>query len=91
MGRDADHGVVDAFGQVFGFPGLVIADGSVMPGPVGANPSLTIAALADRFVERSIGTLQRAGTRGRPLMASLSMTGALAQDTAANLTKIPQS
>jgi cholesterol oxidase len=63
MGRDADHGVVDAFGQVFGFPGLVIADGSVMPGPVGANPSLTIAALADRFVERSIGTLRRAGTK----------------------------
>ena len=63
MGRDADHGVVDAFGQVFGFPGLIIADGSVMPGPVGANPSLTIAALADRFVERSIGTLRGAGTR----------------------------
>ena len=63
MGRDADHGVVDAFGQVFGFPGLVIADGSVMPGPVGANPSLTIAALADRFVERSIETLRGAGTR----------------------------
>jgi cholesterol oxidase len=64
MGRDADHGVVDAFGQVFGFPGLVIADGSVMPGPVGANPSLTIAALADRFVERSIGTQRRTATRG---------------------------
>jgi cholesterol oxidase len=63
MGRDADHGVVDAFGQVFGFPGLVIADGSVMPGPVGANPSLTIAALADRFVEHSISTLRRGRTR----------------------------
>ena len=28
------------------------ADGSVMPGPVGPNPSLTIAALADRFADR---------------------------------------
>jgi cholesterol oxidase len=51
MGRSAEEGVVDSFGRVFGHPGLHIADGSVMPGPVGANPSLTIAALADRFAE----------------------------------------
>jgi cholesterol oxidase len=41
--------VVDSHCEVFGHPGLFVADGSVMPGPVGANPSLTIAALADRF------------------------------------------
>jgi len=33
---------------------LFVADGSVMPGPVGANPSLTIAALAERFSRRMI-------------------------------------
>ena len=49
MARDPRHGVVDPWGQVHGYPGLWIADGSVMPGPVGPNPSLTIAALADRF------------------------------------------
>ncbi|HZS78681.1 MAG TPA: GMC family oxidoreductase [Ktedonobacteraceae bacterium] len=49
MGRDIDEGVVNAYGEVFNYPNLYIADGSVMPGPVGANPSLTIAALADRF------------------------------------------
>jgi cholesterol oxidase len=49
MGRDASTGVVDSHGEVFGHPGLFVADGSVMPGPVGANSSLTIAALADRF------------------------------------------
>jgi cholesterol oxidase len=49
MGVDRQRGVVDPYGQVFGYPGLSIADGSVMPGPVGPNPSLTIAALADRF------------------------------------------
>jgi cholesterol oxidase len=49
MGRSEQTGVVDSYGRVFGCPGLYIADGSVMPGPVGANPSLTIAALADRF------------------------------------------
>jgi cholesterol oxidase len=49
MGRDRSEGVVDSFGQVFGYPGLYVADGSVMPGPVGPNPSLTIAAFADRL------------------------------------------
>jgi cholesterol oxidase len=52
MARDPAHGVVDPHGQVFGCPGLVVADGSVMPGPVGANPSLTIAAVADRSADR---------------------------------------
>jgi cholesterol oxidase len=51
MGVDRSRGVVDPYGQVFGYPGLSIADASVMPGPVGPNPSLTIAALADRFAD----------------------------------------
>jgi cholesterol oxidase len=51
MGRDGNEGVVDAWGRVHGVPGLYVADGSVMPGPVGPNPSLTIAALADRFAD----------------------------------------
>ena len=54
MGRTPETGVVDAHGQVFGVPGLSIADGSVLPGPVGPNPSLTIAALADRFADRTL-------------------------------------
>jgi cholesterol oxidase len=59
MGRDIREGVVDANGEVFNYPGLFIADGSVMPGPVGANPSLTIAALADRFADRIIDNYHR--------------------------------
>jgi cholesterol oxidase len=51
MADNPRHGVVDPWGRVYGHPGLWIADGSVMPGPVGPNPSLTIAALADRFSE----------------------------------------
>jgi cholesterol oxidase len=51
MAEDSLHGVVDAWGRVHGHPGLWIADGSVMPGPVGVNPSFTIAALADRFAD----------------------------------------
>jgi len=51
MGRDISEGVVNSYGEVFNYPGLYIADGSVMPGPVGANPSLTIAALSNRFAD----------------------------------------
>jgi cholesterol oxidase len=52
MGGTAEEGVVDPHtGEVHNYPGLHVADGSVMPGPVGANPSLTIAALADRFAD----------------------------------------
>ena len=52
MGRDPSAGVCDPYGEVFGYPGLYIADGAAMPGPVGPNPSLTIAALADRMCTR---------------------------------------
>jgi cholesterol oxidase len=48
MGADTGRGVVDGWGEVFGYPGLHVVDGSVMPGPVGPNPSLTIAAFAER-------------------------------------------
>jgi cholesterol oxidase len=49
MGVDARSGVVDSHGEVFGYRGLFVADGSIMPGPVGPNPSLTIAAMAGRI------------------------------------------
>lgn len=52
---DTDRdGVVNSYGEVFGHRGLFVADGSVMPGPVGPNPSLTIAALAERFAQHMV-------------------------------------
>ncbi|AEE45434.1 GMC oxidoreductase [Cellulomonas fimi] len=54
MGRHAGEGVCDAFGEVHGHPGLHVVDGAALPGPVGANPSLTIAALADRAATRML-------------------------------------
>ena len=48
MGSSRDNGVVDHKGQVFGYENLYVADGSVLPSPVGRNPSMTIAALAER-------------------------------------------
>src|SRR5712691_4691077 len=63
MGRDRTVGVCDPYGEVFGHPGLYVADGAVMPGSVGPNPSLTIAALADRMCTRLLE--QRSGTTGK--------------------------
>ncbi|MFT3925271.1 MAG: GMC family oxidoreductase [Myxococcales bacterium] len=52
MGRDAQHGVIDAEHQVHGYPGLYVVDGSALPVNIGVNPSLTIAALAERCMAR---------------------------------------
>lgn len=63
MGRDEHEGVVDEFGEVFGYPGLYILDGSIVPGPVGPNPALTIAAIADRGAEHILETEPHRMTR----------------------------
>ncbi|HET7275069.1 MAG TPA: GMC family oxidoreductase, partial [Longimicrobiaceae bacterium] len=68
MGRTPAEGVVNEYGEVFNYPGLVVADGSVMPGPVGANPALTIAALSDRFADRIIE--KQSASSPAPLRAS---------------------
>ncbi|MEZ4683444.1 MAG: alpha/beta fold hydrolase [Caldilineaceae bacterium] len=59
MADDCDHGVVDHAGRVYHpdggvYLGLYISDGSVCDASVGANPSLTIAALAERSAEQMI-------------------------------------
>jgi cholesterol oxidase len=51
MGTDRTTGVVDHRGEVFGHPGLYVADGAIVPRAVGVNPSRTIAALAERIAE----------------------------------------
>jgi cholesterol oxidase len=61
MADHVDDGCVDEFGRVLQqnnqpTPGLYVVDGSVCRGSIGSNPSLTIAALAERaahfFIER---------------------------------------
>ncbi len=54
MGATWEQGVVDTHGEVYNYPNMFIADGSVMPAAIGPNPSLTIAAVADRFSEKVI-------------------------------------
>ena len=57
MGAGPHDGVVDSHGRVFGADGLYVADGSIMPGPVGANPSLTISAIAERSAAHLVSIL----------------------------------
>jgi cholesterol oxidase len=49
MGRSAADGVVDHQGRVFGYPGLYVADGAIVPRALGLAPARTIAALAERI------------------------------------------
>jgi cholesterol oxidase len=62
-GRNPAEGVCDSFGAVFGYPGMFVVDGAAMPGPVGANPSLTIAAFAERACRHLLDGA-RPATRG---------------------------
>jgi cholesterol oxidase len=59
IGDSAEGAVTSAspetFGEVFNYKNLFVADGSILPGPVGANPSATIAALAERVGEGITG------------------------------------
>jgi cholesterol oxidase len=48
IGNHPGDGVVDHRGEVFGHPGLYVADGSLYPRAPGLPPSMTIAALAER-------------------------------------------
>jgi cholesterol oxidase len=61
-GDERSIGVVDGHGEVYGYPAMFVVDGAVMPGPVGPNPSLTIAAHADHFAKTIVaGFLERLG------------------------------
>jgi len=54
MGANANEGVVDEFGRVFGHQGLYVADAAIIPTALGVNPSLTISALALRISDSII-------------------------------------
>ena len=57
MADQAGQGVTDADGEVHGYPGLYVLDGASLPGSTGVNPSSTIAAVAERNIERAIRKL----------------------------------
>ena len=55
-----ERGVVSPSGEVFGCPGLYVADGSVVPTSLGFHPVMTLSALAERTAEQVAHSLARA-------------------------------
>ena len=70
IAADAEHGVVGTNQEAFGYPGLYIADGSVIPANLGVNPSLTITAMTELAMSK-IGDKEKGsgGDEERPLIA----------------------
>jgi choline dehydrogenase-like flavoprotein len=54
MSEDPRRGVTGSFGEFHGVPGLVVADASLFPGPIGINPMETVIALAMRNARRLV-------------------------------------
>jgi cholesterol oxidase len=67
MGTTIEEGVCDHHGEVFGLDNLFVCDGAAMPGPVGPNPSLTIAAFSDRMAAAVLDGATRAPMRSRQM------------------------
>ena len=53
MGETPDKGVVGLNGELFGYPNLYVADGSVVAANLGVNPSLTITALSEYIMSQA--------------------------------------
>lgn len=73
IAADAEHGVVDTNQEAFGYPGLYVADGSVIPANLGVNPSLTITAMTElamsKIGEKEQGSRGEGAQRSEPLVA----------------------
>ncbi len=71
MATDASRGVVDFRGEVFGHPGLYVADATVFPTMTIGGPQLSVSALASWIAERIIEDAGREVTLPQlPLLAS---------------------
>jgi len=60
MADSKQHGVVNADGGVFDYPGLYVSDGAAIPSSLAVNTSLTILANAERI---AAGIIARYGLR----------------------------
>jgi len=52
MGDSAADSVLNTNHEVHQYPGLFVVDGSSIPANIGVNPSMTIAAMAERFADK---------------------------------------
>ncbi|XXF77248.1 GMC family oxidoreductase [Myxococcaceae bacterium GXIMD 01537] len=51
LAESPERGVVSTEGEVFHYPGLFVADGSVIPTSIGFHPVMTISAVSERIAE----------------------------------------
>lgn len=74
IGDSSESGAVDPYLRVFGQPSLHVIGGGGMPANPGVNPSLTIAALAERACR--LGRTRERRTRGRRWASVMTDDGA---------------
>jgi len=61
MSADPRRGVTDSFGACHGMANLLVADASVLPGPIGVNPMETIISLVMRNAQHLLEQRERHG------------------------------
>lgn len=101
MGRDGTRGVVDHACRVYDtspganveavHPGLYVCDGAAIPRPVGVNPLLTIAAVAERAMIHAAKELGKAFADGPNADAPQRMLPATAAVTRGKLAGLAES
>ena len=104
IGTNSDNGVVDESGEVFGYQNLRVLDGSVIPGNLGVNPSLTITALSEYAMSKLPVFNQQRAEKIKPICFSMPLTGQVStlsgegdllaeiiakQGTSANISALP--
>ena len=47
IGPNPEQGVIDGKNRVYGYKGMYVVDGSMIPANLGVNPGLTITAMAE--------------------------------------------
>jgi len=52
MSESSEKGVIDRAGEIHGYKGLFVVDGSIVPVNLSVNPSLTITAMAEYIMSK---------------------------------------
>ena len=68
IGDTAEHGVIDPYQRVYGYPTLSVHDGASVSANLGVNPSLSITAQAERAASLwpNKGQVDQRPTQGEP-------------------------
>jgi cholesterol oxidase len=59
LSEGPESGVVSPSGEVHGYPGLYVADGSVIPTAIGYHPVMTISAICERIAESMVASFRQ--------------------------------